>query len=213
MTRVSAPSFDIGRSRHRCAVGGGEFSPGMPIVVALFEDLDAEGVLHRLDFAPEAWERFRDGGAAVSAEVVGDGSGAGADGGAGGGADGGAAWAVPARVFAAWRSVAQEPGAKRRSLLDEGSMLELFESLEDSGDDAQRAFRFVLALVLIRKKLLVHAGAVPGSGDGDEGVLLVRAKGEPSDVPPIEVAQPALTPERIASVTARIDELLRAEGS
>ena len=178
----------------------------MPVVVALFEDLEAEGVLHRLDFVPEAWERFRDGRAVVG--VVGD---EGAD-----GAEGGAAvlaWAVPARVFAAWRSTAHEPGSKRRSLLDEGSMLELFESLDDSGDDAQRAFRFVLALVLVRRELLVRAGAVPGAGDGDEGVLLVRARGEGADVPPIEVAQPALTPERIASVTARIDELLRAEAS
>lgn len=195
--------FDIGRSRHRCAMSGVVFVPGDPVVAALFDDPEADGVLHRLDFSPEGWERFR-GGHAIFVD--------------GGGDDGASGvvmepphWARPARVFASWKAVAAEPG-QRKSVLDEGSMLEVFESLEGSSDDAQLAFRFVLALVLIRRKLLVHAGAVPAKEDGGDALLLVRAKGDPVEVPAMEVVQPALTPERIAGVTAKIEQLLQAGG-
>lgn len=197
MSRMTSASFDLGRSRHRCAVSGVGFSPGDGVVVALFEDLDADGVLHRLDFSMAGWEKFR-GGAEVVVEE----------------GEAMSAWAVPARVFASWKSVASEAGQKKRALMDEGSLLELFESLEGATDESQLAFRFVLALVLIRRKLLVHAGAVAahegGSEAGGDALLLVRAKGDPAEVPAMEVVQPVLTAERVSAVTARIDELLKA---
>jgi hypothetical protein len=225
MSRLSTPSFDIGRSRQRCAVSGAAFRPGDPVVAALFENMEADGVLHRLDFSPAGWERFRAGEAVVvehaeqaqpsgpvaadsgaEAEVANDGDGSGSSQPAQA-----IAWATPERLFASWKTTAAEPG-QRKTMLDEGSMLEIFESLEGTTDEAQLAFRFVLALVLIRRKMLVHAGAVPASQDGGDALLLVRAKGDPIEVPPMEVVQPALTPERIAAVTSRIEQLLQSGG-
>jgi hypothetical protein len=73
----------------------------------------------------------------------------------------------PARLFSHWRTAVPEPSAKKRYLVDDEALVELFRRLEDQTDERRLAFRFVLGLVLLRKRLLrvVEQRTEPG-GDG-----------------------------------------------
>lgn len=122
-----------------------------------------------------------------------------------------AAWeggARPARLFGSWRYVAATPESRRKPFIDDDALLELFERLGEDDAPRRRAFRFVLALMLIRKRLLRHEGS-RGSGDGS--VMLVRARGpegwNPED-PLIEVVDPDLDQRAIGDVTEQLSQLL-----
>lgn len=70
-----------------------------------------------------------------------------------------AAWASgyrPANLFGYWRSEMPEPNAKKKLLVGNAAIQELMMSLAETTDDKKLAFRYVLALILLRKKLLRH---------------------------------------------------------
>jgi hypothetical protein len=83
-----------------------------------------------------------------------------------------AAGARPERMFGFWRAVVPEPNAKPRLFIDDDALLDMFEQLAETTDPKRVAFRFVLALMLIRKRVLVCE-------DARARVMLVRARGTP----------------------------------
>ncbi|MEM9414621.1 MAG: hypothetical protein AAGA29_03980 [Planctomycetota bacterium] len=64
----------------------------------------------------------------------------------------------PPHLFGYWRSVVPEPNEKKKLLVGNAAIQELMLSLADAEEDRQLAFRYVLALILLRKKLLRHDG-------------------------------------------------------
>ena len=140
MARIAGTQYSIGSATRRCAATDRELATGDRFVAALVQRPEEE-VFERLDFSEQAWM---------------DGT-------------------RPARgltLYGFWRGVVQEPGAKKRLLIDDQSLLELFEQSEDdlggaAGTDGQvaptnserLAFRFVLGLILLRKRLLVQEGS------------------------------------------------------
>ena len=113
--------------------------------------------------------------------------------------------ARPDRLFAFWSARAPEGKEPERVVIEPGSLLGVLESLAEATDPKRVAFRYVLALLLLRKRVLEPA---PGAGDG---VLLLRRRGERRDDPPFEIADPGLTPEALADATDRVAELLAIE--
>ena len=108
-----------------------------------------------------------------------------------------------------------DPTAKKRMLIDDQSLLELFEQSaetiegegEPAGEKDRLAFRFVLALILLRKRLLVQEGS-KGS------TMLVRPRGVPK--PPegpalIPVADPRLDEQTILRVTERLGAVISGD--
>jgi hypothetical protein len=78
-----------------------------------------------------------------------------------------AGWNSPARpkgVIAFWKATVPEPGEKKRGFVDDQTLLDLFERL--GGDDRihRVRFRFVLMLLLVRKKLLRVTGTSSEGG-------------------------------------------------
>ncbi|MEM6552574.1 MAG: hypothetical protein AAF750_10670 [Planctomycetota bacterium] len=75
-----------------------------------------------------------------------------------------AAWAKgfrPEGVFSYWKTTIPEPEESKRRFVDDAVLMQLLERLgeEDEGRVGGRAgFRYVLALILMRKKLLRHDG-------------------------------------------------------
>lgn len=116
----------------------------------------------------------------------------------------------PTAVFAFWRAAVPEPGAKTRQLIDDESLVNLFEQLEGADDAKRRAFRFVLALILTRKRLLVDVGR-RSAGKDRPPVMLVRAKSAAPEEKPIEVIDPGLDAATIADVTEQVSSLIRAD--
>lgn len=118
---------------------------------------------------------------------------------------GGARPAPPRLVFGTWRSVMPAEGAKGPVLLGPEEMLDLFEQLEGAEEPERLAFRYVLALLLVRKKQLVFVGDRGGS-------MLVRPKGADPEQPPMEVVDPGMDESRIVEVSQQLDALLADGG-
>jgi hypothetical protein len=121
-----------------------------------------------------------------------------------------AAWnsgARPDRLFSYWRTTVPEPSEKRKVFVDDDVLMQIFERL--GGDDrAQRiAFRFVLAMVLLRKRKLRMVGR---SIDGEREVWLFKQRLS-DETPAIEVINPQLTDDDVAELTGQLAEILQAE--
>lgn len=121
------------------------------------------------------------------------------------------AWASGARpsgqLFGSWRSVLSPPNTRRRMLIDDNELLDLFLQLGGAGDVKRQAFRYVLALILVRKRLL----RVEGSAK--RGVLVVRtrpvggaASGEPGVV--VEVVDPGMDEAMVAEATEQLSAIV-----
>lgn len=109
----------------------------------------------------------------------------------------------PMRLFASWRCSYAPPDAKRKLRLSDDELLDLFHQLAESDQERQRGFRNVLALLLIRRKLLVYEGTV-------SGVLRVREAtpaGTPH-APTIEVPEAKLDDESMAAVIEQLTEVI-----
>lgn len=180
MSRVAGTQYSITSPTRRCAATERELATGEPFVAVLAQDLELDQFV-RLDYSAQAWNA-------------------------------GARPRRPLVVLGLWRSTVPEPGAKKRMLIDDAALLDLFEQTGEGsagaepgeGSRERGAFRFVLALILLRKRLLIQ--------EGSKGrTMLVRPKGTPR--PPegpdlIEVEDPGLDEATIVRVTELLGSVL-----
>ncbi|MEM8836274.1 MAG: hypothetical protein AAGD00_10680 [Planctomycetota bacterium] len=118
--------------------------------------------------------------------------------------------ATPAGTFAYWRATVPEPRKKQGPVLEKGDLLELFESLEEADQPAQIALRFVISLLLMRKRALQYEGRE--ERDGQTITRYRRARSEP-DEPLVEVVDPGLDAATFETMAAELEALTaEAEG-
>jgi len=60
----------------------------------------------------------------------------------------------PAHLFSYWKTVVPQPNEKKKLFVDDAVLMNLLRRLEDAEQQQRLAFRYVLALILMRKKLL-----------------------------------------------------------
>jgi hypothetical protein len=143
-----------------CAATGEPIEPGAPCVSLLYE-VDEDALVRR-DVAADAW----DTGAArrrpsrARRDRV-----------------------APPRLVAQWRTTMREKDAPKKMLIGDDEVIDLFEQLGDADGDDQLAFRYLLCLILIRKKQLVWEGARPATADAGGGRARppTRRQGGPDD--------------------------------
>lgn len=114
----------------------------------------------------------------------------------------------PKGLFSYWKTIVPEPDGRRRLLVDDEVLMSLFERLADDTRPQRVAFRFVLALILMRKRLLKYVGR-SGEGD-DERWLMTTREAEPGS-PPIPVLNPRLADEDVRELTGQLSEILQTE--
>ncbi len=118
--------------------------------------------------------------------------------------NGGARPVAPLRLFAHWRAVTGAPDAKKSEFLGDDELMELFERLADASEPRRLAFRYMLGLVLVRKKLLKYEGT-------RDGVMRVRPRPAVPGGPEaalIEVKDPGLTEDVLAGAMEQLGEIL-----
>jgi len=117
----------------------------------------------------------------------------------------------PLALVASWKTVMPERDAPKRLLIGNESLLDFFEQLAEATEPRRLALRFILALILIRKRLLRLEGSKGSS-------MLVRPKGV--DLPPerggegpplILVEDPGLDEQTIAEVTEELGAILNLD--
>jgi len=128
-----------------------------------------------------------------------------------------AAWEKGARpeppllFVGSWRTVMPEHDVKPRMFIDDDALNDLFEQLGEATETRRLALRYVLALILIRKRLLRLEGS-------DGSTMLVRPKGV--DLPPdrggdgpplVRVDDPGLDEQTLNEVTEQLGVVLGDE--
>jgi hypothetical protein len=114
----------------------------------------------------------------------------------------------PARhsgLVAFWQTTMPAAEARRKMFVDDGVLCDLFERLAAVEEPAKVNFRFVLGLILMRKKLLTYEST--GQRDGRE-VWVVRVKGRAE---PLEMVNPHLGEEQVREVSGQLGEILNQE--
>ena len=115
-----------------------------------------------------------------------------------------AAWAAGARpegLLCWWKTVMPEPDARKRLVLDDEAIEEVFDRLADDDRPNRIAVRWLLSMILLRKKRLRHLRVE--ERDGRESWLFSR-RGDAEGAPPTSVVRPQLDEEAIAALA---DEL------
>ena len=177
-----ANEYDIARPTGTCAATGEPIRVG-DLYVAVLLDRDGDAGPERRDYSLAAWEK------GVLAELKPTG-----------------------RVLGHWRAVMPEPKTAGRRLIDDDALLDLFEqSVEGDGIEApgggggggRAAFRYLLALILIRKRLLRCVGERAGT-------LHVRFAKDASGRT-VEVPDPGLDEARIQEATEHLSSVLMGD--
>lgn len=113
----------------------------------------------------------------------------------------------PENVYYFWKRTQADPendsGKRQRPVVDVEYVLEFFRRLSGENAPQKVAFRYILALMLVRKKLLVLENKQKDAAGND--VLLYREKREATTH---LVVEPPLSESEIESVSAELGVLL-----
>ncbi|MEO1237581.1 MAG: hypothetical protein AAFX76_12405 [Planctomycetota bacterium] len=195
MSQFSSPNYDVQKTSGVCQATGDTLEPGNPCYSALV-DVPAD--------EREAGDQLGMKRIDVSADAW----------------EGGFR---PPHLFSFWKTTVPEPNAKKKTFVDDAVLLNLLRRLEDATEPQRLAFRYVVALILMRKKLLRFDGTDSRDNpDGDGPVQefwLFTPKLDPSkghfgkwnEDETLRVLDPRLDESQIEQVTSQLGEILEAE--
>ena len=109
-------------------------------------------------------------------------------------------------LVGSWRTRVPQPQEKKRLLVDDAILVNLFERLAGTDQPAKINFRYVLALVLWRKKLLAY-DRMERRPDGAE-VWKMHFKGSDQVQ---EVIDPKMDDLKIAEVSGQLGQIMEGE--
>ena len=108
-------------------------------------------------------------------------------------------------VYCYWKSRLPEPGHKKQIFVDDEMLLAFFERLEKESEQEKMNFRFVLALVLMRKKRLKY-----DSSRTEKGAEIWRLK-VVGDDRFVEVINPHIDEEQIGQLSSQVGQILKVD--
>lgn len=109
-------------------------------------------------------------------------------------------------LVAFWQATMPQPSAKKKLFVDDTVLCDLFERLADVEEPAKRNFRFVLGLILMRKRLVIYDSTRRGD-DGQEW-WIVKLKGREGT---LEMFNPHLDESQLAEVSQQLSTVLNEE--
>ncbi|MHC4976289.1 MAG: hypothetical protein ACYTF7_06750 [Planctomycetota bacterium] len=114
----------------------------------------------------------------------------------------------PARLLGFWRATQPDANEKPKPFIDDAALQDMFERLEGVEEATRLSFRFLLGLVLMRKRLIREVGRESASG---QRVLLVRARGSDSEREPLRLVDPGMDEEALAGATEQFGAIMRGD--
>ena len=108
-------------------------------------------------------------------------------------------------VFCYWKTRLPRPDEKKHIFVDDEMLMAFFERLEKETEQEKINFRFVLALILMRKRRLKYDSS---KIEGDKEIWRLRIAGGKEFV---EVTNPNLDDEQIKQLTSQIGEILQTD--
>jgi len=108
-------------------------------------------------------------------------------------------------VFCFWKTRMPNPELKKKVFIDDGMLMAFFDRLADETDPEKINFRFVLTLVLMRKRRLKYDGCRMEDG-AEIWTLKVTAQDRTA-----EVINPHLTEDQIEGLTGQMGQILQMD--
>ncbi|HEX8914032.1 MAG TPA: hypothetical protein VF796_16915 [Humisphaera sp.] len=109
-------------------------------------------------------------------------------------------------MLASWHAVMPKGEEKKKLFVDDEVLCTLFERLADATEPAKVNFRFVLGLILMRKRLVLYDGT-RHEPDGRD-VWVVRMRGRQDT---LELVDPKLNAEQTLEVSQQLGQVLNEE--
>jgi hypothetical protein len=105
-----------------------------------------------------------------------------------------------------WQTTMPRPEQKPKKLfVDDEVLCTLFERLADTSEPSKLNFRFVLGLILMRKRIVIYETTRQEEG---RAVWVVRLKGRDDR---LDLVDPKLTESQVAEVSQQLGEILHQE--
>jgi hypothetical protein len=108
-------------------------------------------------------------------------------------------------VFCYWKTRLPRPDEKKHIFVDDEMLMAFFERLERESEQEKINFRFVLALILMRKRRLKYDSS---KTEGDKEIWRLKVAGDKEFV---EVINPNLDDEQIEQLTSQIGDILQTD--
>jgi len=146
MSQLNATAYDIQRPSGVCAATGRELTPGETYYVVLVDPPEEERAATPPEDAPK--KRPENPGTLSEPPLIRIDLSK-------------ESWESgfrPPHLFGYWRTLVPEPNEKKKLLVGNAAIQDLLINLAEVQEPKQLAFRYVLALILLRKKLLRHDG-------------------------------------------------------
>jgi hypothetical protein len=109
------------------------------------------------------------------------------------------------QVYCYWKTRLPEPDRKKRIFVDDEMLMAFFERLAEETEPEKVDFRFVLALILMRKRRLKYDST---RTEEDREIWRLRMVG---DKELVEVINPHLNEEQIEQLTSQVGQILQVE--
>jgi len=109
------------------------------------------------------------------------------------------------QVYCFWRARMPQADRRKRLLVDDEMLMAFFERLADETEPEKISFRFVLTLVLMRRRRLRYEAS---RNDGRGEVWTMRVVGEDRSV---EVVNPNLTEDQIEQLSGQVGQILQTD--
>jgi len=116
----------------------------------------------------------------------------------------------PERLFSYWRSTVPPPNEKKKLFVDDEVLMDLLMRLGTQDQSEKQAFRYVLSLVLMRKKLLRYEGCEKRLAESGQELEWWQMKLRGTDQT-IDVLNPQLDDAEIQQVTEQLGQILETE--
>lgn len=107
-------------------------------------------------------------------------------------------------LVAFWQTTMPRPEQKKKMFVDDAVLTELFERLGDATEPAKLNFRFVLGLILMRKRILSYEGSRHDEANREIWTMKVRGR----DQVFLDLVNPHLGEEQVAEVSRQLSEIL-----
>lgn len=115
---------------------------------------------------------------------------------------------APLEMFSFWKTTVPEPTAKKKLFVDDSVLIDLFQRLDGRDTAEDTRLRFVLALILMRKRLLRYEGMVERKSPEAPEEWRMRPRGTDDEV---IVVNPQLTESQIGEVSQHLSGILAEE--
>ena len=109
------------------------------------------------------------------------------------------------QVYCFWKTKLAPPNEKKELFISDDMLVAFFERLANETEPEKVSFRFVLALVLMRKRRLKYDST---KNDGGQEIWRLKV---PGDKDLVDVVNPHLNEEQIEQLTSQVGQILQAD--